>query len=459
LPIRPSWLALFGLAVKGLVWLIGDAASANVLTQFAVVAMMPFALATVLGTLWVRALAFPLLFLFFAVPFGDALVPYLTDWTADFAVAALKLSGVPVYREGNSFSIPSGDWSVIEACSGIRYLFACLTVATLYAWTIYRTNTRRILFVTGAFVIAIVANWLRAYLTVLVAHFSGNRLGTGFDHIVFAEVLYGVVLLLVFWLGTRWREDRSDNLVADEGTAIAGSVSSPLVRQRSLSASLAAAALLSVWPLVSQSTAEASHRASGRVGDIKPRAGWVRVDAPVASWRPQLRNPSQERLQTFEKDGRRVSVYLGVFDRPAQDSKLTSAANQLVASPDPHWRQFDRGSTQVNRGSDVISVGTSTLIGRDPGLSTDLRESAGLLVEEALLELPASVVGVASVPRDPAPQDIEDRVHDQTHRPFAVTMRSLARQQSFDHFPFVTLHIGRIGRVDVMHLPSLSVRS
>jgi EpsI family protein len=280
-------------------------------------------------------------------------------------VAALKLSGVPVYREGNSFSIPSGDWSVIEACSGIRYLFACLTVATLYAWTIYRTNTRRILFVTGAFVIAIVANWLRAYLTVLVAHFSGNRLGTGFDHIVFAEVLYGVVLLLVFWLGTRWREDRSDNLVADEGTAIAGSVSSPLVRQRSLSASLAAAALLSVWPLVSQSTAEASHRASGRVGDIKPRAGWVRVDAPVASWRPQLRNPSQERLQTFEKDGRRVSVYLGVFDRPAQDSKLTSAANQLVASPDTHWRQFDRGSTQVNRGSDVISVGTSTLIGRE----------------------------------------------------------------------------------------------
>ncbi len=133
LPMRPWWPGLFGLAGMGLAWLIGDLAAVAEPSQFVMIAMVPAAVATIFGAGWVRALAFPFVFLFFAVPFGDSLIAPLMDWTADFTVAALKLSGVPVYREGNYFSIPSGDWSVIEACSGIRYVFACLTVSTLYA--------------------------------------------------------------------------------------------------------------------------------------------------------------------------------------------------------------------------------------------------------------------------------------------------------------------------------------
>jgi exosortase A len=365
LPIRPSWIGLLGLVALGLGWLVGDLASANAPAQFAVVAMVPTALATVLGAAWVRALAFPLVFLFFAVPLGDALVPYLTDWTADFAVAALKLSGVPVYREGNNFSIPSGDWSVIDACSGIRYLFACFTVATLYAWIIYRATTRRLLFVAGAVVIAIFANWVRAYLTVLVAHLSDNRFGTGFDHIVFAEVLYGVVLLVVFWLGTLWREDRAETPIAGALDTTAGDISTVPARRSSISAPLAVAAILSIWPLVSASTGAALGDPASNTVDIAPRAGWVNTDEPVTKWQPQTKNPSLVRLQTFTKEGQRVSVFVGVFGRPTPESKLTSSANQLVGSQDPHWSQIERGSAQVHRGGDVITVGTSTLVGRE----------------------------------------------------------------------------------------------
>ena len=79
-----------------------------------------------------------------AVPFGEALVPKLMDWTADFTVAAVKLSGVPVYREGTHFVIPSGQWSVIEACSGIKFLIASLMGGSLYAWLMYRSPGRRL---------------------------------------------------------------------------------------------------------------------------------------------------------------------------------------------------------------------------------------------------------------------------------------------------------------------------
>ena len=92
----------------------------------------------------IPTIAFPLAFLFFAIPFGGFMLPWLMEMTADFTVSALRLSGVPVYREGMSFLIPSGAWSVVEACSGLRYLIASFMVGTLYAYLTYRSPRRRL---------------------------------------------------------------------------------------------------------------------------------------------------------------------------------------------------------------------------------------------------------------------------------------------------------------------------
>jgi exosortase A len=368
LPVQPFWPGLFALTGLGCLWLMGHLASFNAPTQFALVAMVPAVVATVLGVAWVRALAFPLMFLFFAVPVGDSLVPYMMDWTADFTVASLRLSGVPVYREGNYLSIPSGDWSVVEACSGIRYVFACFTVATLYAWTTYRATARRLLFVVAALAIAVVANWVRAYVIVMVGHLSDNRVATGIDHFVYGGVFFGVVMALVFSLGAFWREHLpgksmpgASGLTTKQsiGTSATASAS-----KGSLAAALATAATLLVWPLVSLGTSGESHRVSSRIGDIEPRAGWVRNDEPAAKWQPQLSGPLQVRVQTFTREGRQVSVYLGVFDRPTPDSKLTAAENQLVGSQDTNWRLIQRGVAEANRRGEVISVRTGALVGR-----------------------------------------------------------------------------------------------
>ena len=80
-----------------------------------------------------RTIAFPLAFTLMAVPIGEFLLPNLMNQTADFTVAALRLTGVPVYREGLYFTVPTGRWSVVEACSGLRYLIASLTLGLLFA--------------------------------------------------------------------------------------------------------------------------------------------------------------------------------------------------------------------------------------------------------------------------------------------------------------------------------------
>ncbi len=139
LDLRPNLLVLPLLALAGFVWLLGEFASVGVVQQFAVVAMIPLLVWTILGNRIFLALAFPLFFLIFAVPFGEFLLPPMMEHTASFVIAALRFSGIPVYREGLFFTIPTGSWSIVEACGGLRYLIASLTLGLLYAYLTYRT--------------------------------------------------------------------------------------------------------------------------------------------------------------------------------------------------------------------------------------------------------------------------------------------------------------------------------
>jgi hypothetical protein len=46
--------------------------------------------------------------------------------------------GHPGLPRGLQFVIPSGSWSVIEACSGVRYLIASFMVGALFAYLNYQ---------------------------------------------------------------------------------------------------------------------------------------------------------------------------------------------------------------------------------------------------------------------------------------------------------------------------------
>ena len=200
--IQPNLSALVILGGIGLGWLLATLASAQVVAQFLLIVMIPASVWVILGSRMIRELAFPLAYLLLAVPFGEALIPPLINFTADFTVGALQLTGVPVYREGSFFTIPSGNWSVVEACSGLRYLIASFTLGTLYAYLTYRSLTRRLIFIGLSIIVPVLANGVRAYLIVMTGHLSDMRLAVGIDHLIYGWVFFGIVMLLLFWVGT-----------------------------------------------------------------------------------------------------------------------------------------------------------------------------------------------------------------------------------------------------------------
>lgn len=362
LPVRPFWPALSLVAAAGFVWLLGRLADANVVQHFALVLLVVGAVPAVLGTKIARAMAFPLAFLLFAVPFGEAFVPRLIDWTADFTVAALKLTGVPVYREGNNFVIPTGQWSVVEACSGLRYLIASLMAGTLYAYVMYASAWRRAAFIAASLLVPLVANWLRAYLIVMLGHLSGNELAVGVDHLIYGWVFFGLVIALMFWIGALFRDDAGPAATVPRVyTAQAGANRAAL-----LASALAAVVVAGLWPPLAVALAGAGTWHQRPLPAIEGVSGWTSVSAPL-DWQPRFTGHRASLRQTFERNGRRVVLYVAYYAGQTDGHEMVNSANVLVPAADPVWRETTRGRAALAAGSGPIQARTAMIVGPNGG--------------------------------------------------------------------------------------------
>ena len=357
-PLKPFWPGLVIVAVVGFVGLLGELASAAVVTQFAAVGMAVAAVLTVVGWRWAYQLTFPLGFLFFAVPFGDGLLPLLMEWTADVTVWALRVSGIPVYREGNYFVVPSGSWSIIEACGGVRFLIAALMTGCIFAWLQYRAPLKRIVFVCLALAAALLANWLRAYAIVLMSHFSDNTVGTGADHSWWGWLIFGAAMFVLFFVGMGWTDKKDDSplkLAAVHGGARA-------VSGYAIAMSLAACLLLvAAWPAASARIESHVDTRPLVIEAIAPHGGWQSAPTPAGDWAPELVAPSAEDAQTFVRDGAAVGVYRGVYRNQRQGAELVHTGNQVTSSENKRWRLTESGTTKIRLSGEPALIRTAAV--------------------------------------------------------------------------------------------------
>lgn len=356
LPVRPApWMALPAAAL-GFAWLLGDLAAVNAVTQLALTGLLVLAVAGLAGWPLTRAMVFPLGFLFFAVPVGEFIMPQLMEWTADFTVIGLRLSGIPVYREGLQFVIPSGNWSVVEACSGVRYLIASLMVGTLFAYLNYTSLTRRLVFVGVAILVPIFANWLRAYMIVMLGHLSGNRLAVGVDHLIYGWLFFGLVITVMFVIGARWRQEAP----AVPLTPVTAAPSSPPRRLWLAAALLALATALphvALWALDRHDAAAAPRIQLAAAGEWQPLPG------PITDWAPAFDNPPASVNVALQKGPHTVGVYIAYYRNQSYERKLVSSENMLVTSADKSWAQVGRDARDIRFDGKTVRARTAQLRG------------------------------------------------------------------------------------------------
>jgi exosortase A len=337
-PPRPWPPALLLLAMLGAGWLAAQLGEVQVVSQYTFVAMFPVAALALFGPRLAGSLTFPLLFLLFAVPFGEIFVAPLIQFTADFTVWAVRATGIPVLRSGTRFELPTGSWSVVEACSGVRYLISSITLGSLYAYLTYRSTMRRVLFVALSMVVPVIANGLRAYMIVMIGHLSGMELATGVDHIIYGWLFFGLVMFVMFWIGSFWREDVvSASMPAP--TTMPASVAQGAGTPRRLPAMVAGVVLVcAFWPALALLGERANHNpAPVRLADVAVTAPRT---ADFADWKPFYMAPDARFHQAYQAGGLPVSLTVLYYRNQDPEKNLISSINRLSGYEDV-WHEVE----------------------------------------------------------------------------------------------------------------------
>lgn len=345
-PRAQPWAALLVAGAGGL-WAVGRLGAVLSFEHFALYFLLLSGAWLVLGNAVLRRAAFPLAFLLFAVPFGDFLVVPLQDFTAHFTVAAVRLTGVPIYREGYDLALPSGNWRVAEVCSGLRYVIASLVLGVLYAHLMYRSRWRQAIFVGVSLIVPVVANGLRAFGIVMLGHYSGMHLAVGVDHLIYGWLFFMVVMMALFLIGALWREDRPR---APVPPAPAGAGDHPLPGPQSPQAAGAALALgitlLLMWPTVVARLEVRNDHAAPRLA-TPLIDGWQPGGGAFTPWRPHFESPRALVDQVYRVGEAPVGLFVAYYNNQAQSGELVSWRNKLVGRGEMLWAQVDRGQRQV----------------------------------------------------------------------------------------------------------------
>ena len=357
---QPSRGGLLLLGALGLAWLLADAANVPVVEQYAATAMLPACVLAILGWPAVRLLAFPLAYLFLAVPFGEVFLDPLIDFTAAFTVTALQWTGVPVFRDGSNFSLPTGNWSVVEACSGLRYLIAALALGALYAHVHCHSMGRRLAVMAAALLVPILANGVRAYLIVMLGHLSNMRLAVGVDHLIYGWLFFGLVMLLLFWLAARWRElplARAALPPTRPGASAAAATPRAAVR-----ASIVCLLLAALWPAL----ALASHRDDNArhpaiVLALPDPPAWHRLPAVPPAWQAPYAGTPARFAATYARQtgsGAPVGLQLHWYARQARDAELLTHQSLPYGA---HWMALAQRVQDIPLADGALAVRESVL--------------------------------------------------------------------------------------------------
>lgn len=355
-----SWIGVIGLSLCCLGWLAAELAGINVVAQFALTGMVVCLALALTGWGVAKAMAFPLLFLFFMVPAGEFFNPPLMEGTANATVWALQASGIPVYREGMNFALPTGRWSVVEACSGLRYVLASAMLGALFAYLNFERWVQRIAFFGVSIAVAVVANWMRAYLIVLLGHFTHMKWGVGDDHVIYGWIFFGITMFVLFWMGAIWRDSAAVRRVdlARPNAVDIGNTGMKTLQSSRTAMGMRLAVLASVLACF-----VLTHLVLSNLRDVTP---WKDFEARAIQSIGGLSLGSIELQPNFS--GSRASVqgvldsahgtevYLAYFARQASGAEMIVYGNSVMPDSEKGWQIISRTNRATTQDDKLVTV-------------------------------------------------------------------------------------------------------
>jgi exosortase A len=326
---QPSVWGLGVVLGASLCWLMGFVASVALVQQFAFVIVIQGIFLAVLGLKIGKRLLFPLAYMLFAVPFGRFMIPPLQDVTAFFVVKGLRLIEVPVFLDGIFISIPTGNFEVAEACSGVRFLIATIALGTLFAYITYQSRMRQFAFVGLSIVVPIVANGIRAFGIVLIAYLSDNEFAVGVDHIFYGWVFFAIITVVLLLIGMTFHDGDTTEPVVDVD-AVRRAAASAVDQKKILTIAAIGVMASTLAPVY------ADHMASRAIpainGELPVPAvgkGWQLARDSNSDWSAVYPDAHAQLQRRYVKGPSQVDLYIAYYTSQRQGAELVSSRNAV----------------------------------------------------------------------------------------------------------------------------------
>lgn len=334
-------------------WLLGEASFVAIARQAALVFMLQGVVIACLGKTVARALAFPIFYALFMIPIGDGLMPAMQTLTAEMSMALLGLVGVPAHIEGIFITTPTGYFEVAEACSGVEFLIAMTAFGALVANVCFSSVKRRALFMLAAVAIPIVANGIRAFGTIYIAHLTDIDFAASFDHVIYGWFFFAFVIALLMGAGWRFFDRRIGDPWFDPAK-----LQSPGMKAGSRTAllTLSAAAFVIVLLPFAWSTAVASGQRVLPDFALPQVPGWERVSRDKGrEWQPRFVGFDRLLVGRYRgREGQEVDLVVAIFAGQEEGREIVGYGQGAIG-PDSGWAWTAEGAPPPGGRSDRIA--------------------------------------------------------------------------------------------------------
>jgi exosortase D (VPLPA-CTERM-specific) len=165
---------------------LGKVATVHTVSHYAfVLAVVGLALALGGRSGW-KYLWVPAAFLFFMIPLPSFLYNNLSQklqlLSSEIGVAVIRWFGITVFLEGNVIDLGAFKLQVVEACSGLRYLFPLMSFGFLCAYLFSAPAWQRAVIFLSTIPITVLMNSFRIGVIGVTVDLWGQEMAEGFLH-------------------------------------------------------------------------------------------------------------------------------------------------------------------------------------------------------------------------------------------------------------------------------------
>jgi len=203
-PANQSWKLLGGgcFGIGLLFYILGRSQEIQLFDVGSLILVIAGILLVTRGMSTLKAMWFPLFFLFFIIPLPSI---FIETMTSPMKVAVSYVADnilfwfdYPIARSGVTLQIGQYKLMVADACAGINTLISLEALGLLYLNLVkHNSAIRNITLAILIIPISFIANVIRVIVLILVTYYLGDEAGQGFVHKFAGMVLFIVALFLI----------------------------------------------------------------------------------------------------------------------------------------------------------------------------------------------------------------------------------------------------------------------